>query len=100
MLDAGRAGGLDRLRVQGDALRAGHVDRDQQQPLDAGERGLQPRGVGEVAAAYVGAARGERLERGGIAGQQDRLVPLVEQELGDAAAEVSGGSGDGDGGHA
>ena len=64
------------------------------------ERGLQPRGIGEVAAAHLGAARGERLERGRIAGQQDRLVPLVEQELGDAAAEVAGGSGDGDGGHA
>ncbi len=94
-------GGVDRCAVLGDAAADG-VGRDQQQPLDAGERVGERLRLVEVARADLRAALGEVGELGRVARHQHEVGggdAALERELGGAAAEAAGGAGDGESGH-
>lgn len=100
VLHAGRLGGLDGRDLLRDARPDG-VGRDQQQPVDAGQRGLDAGGVGEVGRTDDGALRSKVGELLGRPGEEHDVARLgaLEGEFSSEAAEVAGGSGDGDGGH-
>src|SRR5690606_4011017 len=72
---------------------------DEQQPLDARERGGERVRLGEVDPPHRRAARGEVGERGRVAGGEHHLARVgeLQQALGGAAAEPAGGAGDRDG---
>ncbi len=95
---AGGLGGLDDVAVLHGAL-ADLVARDEHDLVDAGERGGQGGDVGVGGDADLHALLGERRGLGLVAHDGDDLGRghALEQLGDDAAAELAGGSGDGDG---
>jgi len=89
-------GGVDRRLVLLHT-NAEHAGADQQQPLHPFEGRSKRRGVVEVAEPNVGSALAEVCDRLGAAGDEDDVGGLLEKGLGGQAAQLAGGTGDGDG---